>query len=75
MIVPEPTLTRQRYRIRPERRASLSACADWLEDGEAYEGDIDPSSQESATAQIRLFHPSGDGRSCLMDETCVEEAD
>ena len=50
--------------------AAAQKLIDWL-----LRPEIEERLAQSATAQIRLFHPSGDGRSCVMDETCVEEAE
>jgi len=70
-------LHRQRYRLRGNARDHfiICICPDWLEDGEAYEGDIDPSSQDYPDLRIRLLHPTDPDLSFLVEEAGLEEVD
>jgi|AP95_1055475.scaffolds.fasta_scaffold12560_2 hypothetical protein len=69
-------LHRQRYRLRNGvSRDDFVTWPDWLKDGGAYAGDIDPSSQHSPDLWIRLRHPSNADLSFLITEADLEEVD
>lgn len=73
----EPPLHRQRYRLKTTLdRSSLRACPEWFDGGEAYEGDIDPSSQDvRGSLRIRLLNPRDHELTFLVDEEVLEEVD
>lgn len=73
----EPPLHRQRYRLKPALdRSSLRTCPEWFDGKEAYEGDIDPSSQDvRGSLRIRLLNPDDHDVSFLVDEEILEEVD
>lgn len=73
----EPLLHRQRYRLKAAvDRSSLRVCPDWFDGDAAYEGDIDPSSQDvRGSLRIRLLHPRDHEITFLVDEEILEEVD
>jgi hypothetical protein len=67
---------RQRYRLRQDlRRDDLLICPSWLQHGAAYEGDVDPSSQDYPDLRIRILHPTDPDLTYLVEEDCLEEVD
>ena len=71
---PYEPLHRQRYRLRRGvSRDDFITWPDWLKEGGAYAGDIDPSSQHCPDLWIRLLHPSNKDLSFLIREADLEE--
>ena len=69
-------LRRQRYRLRATVViTTLPVCPKWVDHQGVFEGDIDPSSQDSHELWIRLFHPADPELTFLLEETFLEEVD
>lgn len=73
----EPLLHRQKYRLKSAvDRSSLRVCPEWFDGEGAYEGDIDPSSQDvRGSLRIRLMNPEDHDITFLVDEEVLEEVD